>query len=178
MRIAYLTNQYPKVSHSFIRREIEALERLGVDVARYALRGWDSELVDPQDVEERSRTRYVLRGGALALGRALLTVAFTRPVALARALSKAAGMGWRSDRGVLRHIAYLAEACVLLHWCRAAGIGHLHAHFGTNPAAVALLLRGLGGRRSASRCTVLRSSIRPSRCHCGRRLTRPRSWLR
>jgi glycosyltransferase involved in cell wall biosynthesis len=145
VRIAYLTNQYPKVSHSFIRREIEALERLGVDVARYALRGWDNELVDPQDVEERSRTRYVLRGGALALGWALLKVAVARPVALARAVSRATGLGWRSERGVLRHLVYLAEACVLLHWCRAGGIGHLHAHFGTNPAAVALLLRGLGG---------------------------------
>ncbi len=91
VRIAYLTNQYPKVSHSFIRREIEALERLGVDVARYALRGWDNELVDPQDVEERSRTRYVLRGGALALGWALLKVAVARPVALARAVSRATG---------------------------------------------------------------------------------------
>ena len=28
-RIAYLVNQYPKVSHSFIRREILALERQG-----------------------------------------------------------------------------------------------------------------------------------------------------
>ena len=27
LRVAYLTNQYPKVSHSFIRREILALER-------------------------------------------------------------------------------------------------------------------------------------------------------
>jgi hypothetical protein len=26
--VAYLVNQYPKASHSFIRREIEALERL------------------------------------------------------------------------------------------------------------------------------------------------------
>jgi hypothetical protein len=29
MRIAYFINQYPKVSHSFIRREILALERQG-----------------------------------------------------------------------------------------------------------------------------------------------------
>jgi len=30
LRVAYLVNQYPKVSHSFIRREILALERQGV----------------------------------------------------------------------------------------------------------------------------------------------------
>ncbi len=32
MKIGYFTNQYPKISHSFIRREIIALENLGIDV--------------------------------------------------------------------------------------------------------------------------------------------------
>lgn len=37
MRIAYLVNQYPKISHSFIRREILALERQGFEVVRIAI---------------------------------------------------------------------------------------------------------------------------------------------
>ena len=49
MRIAYFINQYPKVSHSFIRREILALERQGFAGQRIALRGWDAELVDGED---------------------------------------------------------------------------------------------------------------------------------
>ncbi len=52
LRIAYFTNQYPKVSHTFVRREIEALERRGVDVLRLALRSDRTELVDPRDLEE------------------------------------------------------------------------------------------------------------------------------
>jgi colanic acid/amylovoran biosynthesis glycosyltransferase len=67
MRIAYLINQYPKVSHSFIRREILALEQRGIDIFRIALRGWDGEIVDQEDILERKRTRYVLRDGALPL---------------------------------------------------------------------------------------------------------------
>ena len=66
MHIAYFINQYPKVSHSFIRREILALERQGFDVQRIALRGWDAELVDAEDVSERSKTQYVLEGGVKA----------------------------------------------------------------------------------------------------------------
>ena len=34
MRVAYLINQYPAVSHTFIRREILALERQGVEIMR------------------------------------------------------------------------------------------------------------------------------------------------
>ena len=55
MRIAYLINQYPKVSHSFIRREILALERQGTAVIRIALRGWDGPIVDEKDVLERKK---------------------------------------------------------------------------------------------------------------------------
>ena len=61
--VAYFVNQYPKVSHSFIRREILALERLGLRVQRIALHGWDAEVVDAADALERERTRYVLRNG-------------------------------------------------------------------------------------------------------------------
>ena len=53
------------VSHSFIRREILALEAHGFEVARIALRGWAEELPDPIDRNEQARTRYVLRRGIL-----------------------------------------------------------------------------------------------------------------
>jgi hypothetical protein len=54
--IAYLLNQYPKVSHSFIRREIRALERQGLEVHRWASRGWDTDCPDLADqASERRR---------------------------------------------------------------------------------------------------------------------------
>ena len=65
MKIAYFVNQYPKVSHSFIRREIVALETLGFPIERFALRGWDGDLVDQEDLAERGRTGYVLGQGLL-----------------------------------------------------------------------------------------------------------------
>jgi hypothetical protein len=36
MKIAYLINQYPRVSHSFIRREILVLERQGIEQNLYS----------------------------------------------------------------------------------------------------------------------------------------------
>ena len=62
MNIAYFINQYPRVSHTFIRREILALERRGFKVQRIALRGWSEPTPDPQDRQEQDLTRYVLRG--------------------------------------------------------------------------------------------------------------------
>jgi glycosyltransferase involved in cell wall biosynthesis len=145
MRVAYLVNQYPHVSHSFIRREVAALEAQGVAVARFSVRPSGADLVDPADRAERDHTTVLLAAGATGLLTALVRTALAHPVRFARALRLAGRLGRRSQRGVLRHLVYLAEACVLLRHLRRCGAEHLHAHFGTNPAAVALLARTLGG---------------------------------
>ncbi len=139
MQIAYLVNQYPKVSHSFIRREILGLEALGVTVLRYSVRDLESELVDAADQQEFDQTRYLLKSGAATLLKAVFTTAIARPVRFLQALQLAVKVGWNSDRGLLLHAAYLAEACLLQQWLCAADVSHLHVHFGTNSATVAML---------------------------------------
>jgi len=143
--IAYLINQYPKVSHSFIRREILALERQGLEVHRWASRGWDADCPDLADQAEQRSTRYLLAGGLLSMALALLGVATGRP----ERLFVAARLAWEcskgSDRPLWIHWAYLAQACIALQWAKEARVSHVHAHFGTNPADVAMLLAELGG---------------------------------
>jgi glycosyltransferase involved in cell wall biosynthesis/GT2 family glycosyltransferase len=143
--VAYLVNQFPHASHSFIRREIAALEARGVPVARFSVRSSGVELVDPADRAEAARTTVLLAGGIRALTVALSVVALTRPLSWLSGLRAAVRLGRLSERGVLRHLIYLAEACLLLRLLRHRRVRHLHAHFGTNPATVALLTRTLGG---------------------------------
>jgi colanic acid/amylovoran biosynthesis glycosyltransferase len=149
LKVAYLVNQYPHVTHSFIRREIIALEAQGVAVERFSIRRPPVNPVDAGDLSELKKTRTVLGPGAAGrlLTAAVVTV-LTAPGAFWRALRGAVRLGRRSERGVLRHLVYLAEACVLRRWMKQApDIVHLHAHFGTNSAAVAMLTRLLGGPR-------------------------------
>ncbi|MEX2123293.1 MAG: glycosyltransferase [Woeseia sp.] len=68
-----------------------------------------------------------------------------RPAGLARAAVLAVRIGFKSERGLARHLAYLAEACILREWAEESGVQHIHAHFGTNSAAVAMLCNALGG---------------------------------
>lgn len=146
MKIAYIINQYPKVSHSFIRREILALERQGAQIQRIALRGWDAPTPDPQDREEMMRTNYVLRRGPLfALG-AVLAMLMLAPARFARAFVLATRMSRRSDRSLVYHWIYFAEACVVARWLRQSNAEHMHAHFGTNAAEVAMLAGVLAER--------------------------------
>jgi len=144
LNIAYVINQYPKVSHTFIRREIHALERQGCNILRIALRGWDAELADEEDLLERAHTRYVLKDGFFALFWALLHTLLTKPVRFLKALNLAFRMSRGAERPWPYHITYLAEACRILPWISSFGATHVHAHFSTNSTEVVMLANVLG----------------------------------
>src|SRR5262249_12460836 len=116
----------------------------GMAVARFSLRP-PSGLVDPADRAEAQQTTALVVAGPLRMLAALLGLVVTRPARVVYSVALAIRLGRRSERGVLRHLVYLAEACVLLRQLRRLGAEHLHAHFGTYAPAVALLARTLGG---------------------------------
>lgn len=143
--VAYLVNQYPSVSHSFIRREIQALERRGIPILRFSLRGWDAPLADDGDVTERKKTRYTLKEGWPPLLGSVLKTIVVRPRRFFTALRTAFAMSTDAPRPWPVHLVYLAQACRLAGWLEAAGARHLHAHFSTNPAEIACLVSILTG---------------------------------
>lgn len=144
MSLAYLVNQHPKCSQSFIRRELLALESLGFSIQRFSVRSGANLIVDPADRQELAKTRVILNVGLPGLLGGLLR-SLKHPVSFFRALALAVRLGRRSDRGLAIHLIYLAEAAVLKGWLNHDRIEHLHVHFGTNSTMVAMLCRALGG---------------------------------
>lgn len=145
MRLAYLCNLYPAVSHSFVRREVEAVERAGHDVYRFSVRPPRSELKDPADRREAKRTQVVLAQGVFRLLVAALVLLVSRPVLTLHAIAAAARLSGPGLHAKVRHMAYWLEAAWLIRRLDRLSVEHLHAHFGTNPAAVATIVRAWGG---------------------------------
>lgn len=151
MKITYLVNTYPRASHTFIRREITALERQGHQVLRLSMRSDRAALKDAADLAEDKRTEHVLEmGGPRLIGSALGLMA-RRPAQAMAALRLALACGARGAGGVpgtggrLRHLIYWLEAAHVARRCKDQGVSHLHAHFGTNSATVAMLAHEMGG---------------------------------
>ncbi len=136
-RVAYLTNVYPKVSHSFIRTEIAALERQGFTVSRFTVRRSDQPLPSAEDRAEAERTVGLLDNAA-SLAIAVTACFAKRPLAAWRALRLSLRISGAGNR--LRAGAYFAEAALLARRLERDEIRHLHVHFGTNPATVARLV--------------------------------------
>lgn len=146
MKIGYVLNTYPAPSHSFIRREIRALERRGIAIARIAMRPFDGDLPDPADRDEAAKTTYVLAQGIAAMVWAVFLVGLRAPSRIYTALVLALRASRRSEAGLLRHLVYFFEAAVVARRIREQNLDRLHAHFGTNAATVAMLASEMTGR--------------------------------
>jgi len=150
LRIAYFINQYPKVSHSFIRREIMELENQGLEVMRYSVQRERSDVIDPDDITELEKTTYLAAYRKPVIICAVLQQLLHSPVQWLQACAVAFRLGRISQVGVARHAVYFIEACVLLDQLRENGIRHVHAHFGTNSTTVVMLAKLLGDDLSFS----------------------------
>ncbi|MEQ1559313.1 MAG: glycosyltransferase family 4 protein [Methyloglobulus sp.] len=138
-------NSYPMTSTTFIRREMESLEDLGLEIKRYAVRHWDEALVDPLDIAEQDRTHYLLTNNIKSLFSAFFGVllanlpGFLSSFMLWRKVCKNAG-------GIsIKQFAYLLEATYFYQQTKRDGIEHVHVHFSTNATTVAMLAQAMGG---------------------------------
>jgi glycosyltransferase involved in cell wall biosynthesis len=141
LRMGYLVSKYPAVSHTFILREVAALRARGVLIEVASINGaGTTEAMTEEERKEADRTFYVKRvaaGGALKAGIGLL---IKRPLRFVSGLRAALKLGGMDPRQSLLCLFYLAEAIILARWMERRTLTHLHVHFATPAATVALLL--------------------------------------
>ncbi|MTH77820.1 glycosyltransferase family 4 protein [Paracoccus aestuariivivens] len=145
LRIGYVVNTYPRPSHSFIRREIAALEAEGIEVHRFSMRGDSDALTDPEDLAEHARTERILEAGGSALLNSVLQRAKSNKGQIGSALALARKRAAAGESSLARQLIYLAEGGRIAARARGLNLSHLHAHFGTNSTRVAAYARLLGG---------------------------------
>lgn len=138
-------NAYPMTSTTFIRREIEALEAIGVTIDRYAVREWDGKLVDARDMWEKKHTRYLLSDNIANLIGAAFLEPFLNPSGFSKGLRAWARLVRASGGGFVKHVAYLMQAAHFRQLAKKNSIDHVHVHFATNATAVAMLSKCMGG---------------------------------
>jgi glycosyltransferase involved in cell wall biosynthesis len=146
--VAYLTGDYPKVSHTFILREVQAVRAAGVPVITCSIRKPPAaEFKGQEELAARAETFYVIEAARNPLrllsahGRALVR----SPGTWLRTLALAVRMRAPGLKALLWQIFYFLEAGVLADHLRRNGVRHLHNHFGNSSCSVAVLAAELAG---------------------------------
>jgi glycosyltransferase involved in cell wall biosynthesis len=140
MKVAYLTSQYPATSHTFIRREVEALRRAGIDVSTFSIRKpAQDERGDPENLDAIQTTTYILPSRLRVLLAAHLVGLVQNPLQYLRTLREAFRHRVPGLRACIYSLIYFSEALILVKMLRAQNIRHLHNHFANASAIVGML---------------------------------------
>ena len=144
-RIGYVMTHYPKLAQTFIRSEIEGLERRGFTVVPMAMnRSEESDIADPASRAEMERTLYLKDGGASGAAQALSAALGAGLGPTISELRRAARFGGWELRSKLWGGFHLAEALVVWQHCVDNDIRHLHAQFAGSTATIAALAARIG----------------------------------
>lgn len=141
--VAYLVSRFPVTSETFIVREIDALDRLGLfDLELRSL--FPSPDKPVHDVARRWDERLIRPTAAACLtGFAWATL--TRPLALCSVLG-AVFAGYRRSSVMVRAFVTVLVACAHARdLARRPRPPHIHAHYATYPALAAWVARRLAG---------------------------------
>jgi glycosyltransferase involved in cell wall biosynthesis len=146
-RIAYLTSEFPTVSHTFILREIEGLRAAGHAVLPCSVRKTAAAQHKGPAERAMAAETFNIIATARRPGRLLAALgwALARPGRLARVLGQALSVSVPGLRGRGYALIYTVEAVVLAHHLTRAGAGHLHTHFANAGATVGMLAARLAG---------------------------------
>jgi colanic acid/amylovoran biosynthesis glycosyltransferase len=134
--VGFLVSQYPAPSHTFIRREVGALRRLGLEVETFSIR--PGECLSDEDRAEERRTYYVLTASWFPVARSLARALVRRPGRWMSTLRATLLLRLPGSGNLLRSFAYFAEAMRLAEELERRGVNHLHNHFANASSHVGL----------------------------------------
>ncbi|MER5173784.1 glycosyltransferase family 4 protein [Thioclava kandeliae] len=146
--IAYLTGEYPKVSHTFIQREIEALRARGWQVEACTIRRAPAKaVVGEAQTLEASKTFCVI--DAAKSPKNLIGAHFKMIRRDASAWRRALKLAWKTRppglKAALWQFFYFLEAGVLAKYLLDRNVVHLHNHFANSSCSVAMLASEMSG---------------------------------
>jgi colanic acid/amylovoran biosynthesis glycosyltransferase len=142
LRIAYMTGEYFRVSHTFIRREAAMLRALGHHVQSISIRPpRPGENLGPEAEAEKFSAIILLPASPFALIAAHLSQLVASPARYFSALA----LAFRTRKSFFSAIAYFAESALLARRMRQEKLTHLHNHFSSSSCSVAMLAAQMGG---------------------------------
>lgn len=157
LRVGYVTKMYPRFSETFVVNEVRGLERRGVEIEIFSLRAPVDTRFHASLAAVRAPVHYVPRTA--------------RPSDVWRALGAAHALFAPALRdGALDELLTAdpedaAQALEVAVAARAAGITHLHAHFGsvaTTVARLAARLLGVGYTFTAHAKDIFHEDVDPA----------------
>lgn len=145
--IAYVVSQYPKLSESFVLREVRSLKARGFRINVASINGLERPLEEmtAEEQEETVDTYYVKPDGVKGALKAHAKSLVSRPGAYFSALKMVFSLGRFDLQKLLFNFLYFTEALMIGQWMEEKDLKHLHAHLASQAATVAMFVKKVFG---------------------------------
>jgi glycosyltransferase involved in cell wall biosynthesis len=144
--IAYLLHRFPRVTDTFISREIRSLQKAGTEVKVISIWKPREPETKPELVDAwRADVTFLLPRFIPSVLWSCLAVGLGSPGRFVKALRLALATTRPGLRGLIYQMFYLAEAMLAARVLRRLGVNHVHNHFGDHSGIVVMLASMLSG---------------------------------
>jgi len=138
--VAYLLHRFPRITDTFIMREIRALQNGGMDIKvisiwKPAPRETNAKVMD----EWGHRTCFLLPRSILSVARTLCVIIIRSPTRFVSTVCLAFATARPGFQGIMRQGFYLAEAMLAAEVLQKRNVAHVHNHFGDHSGIVTML---------------------------------------
>jgi colanic acid/amylovoran biosynthesis glycosyltransferase len=148
-RIAYVASQFPKLTETFILREVMQMERRGFVVSLYSIRPRPTTKMHAAALPYLERTHYEPWFG-LAHMAATVSLSLRRPVGVMRGLL----FVWhdcvlhaRHPMNIVKNMFALPKMFLFTRQMEREQVAHIHGHFANIPTTMAAFAAGVLGIR-------------------------------
>jgi glycosyltransferase involved in cell wall biosynthesis len=145
-RIGYLLHHFPRVTDTFIKREIRSLQKSGTDIQVISV--WKPPKFDTTPhilAEWANDTHFILPSSPISIAWAVLASATRSPKCFVAAFVLAMSTARPGVAGFIYQLIYFVEAVLVADRLRRSEIRHVHNHIGDHSGIVTMVAARLAG---------------------------------
>lgn len=138
--IAYLLHRFPRITDTFIMREVRALQKGGMDIRVISIWKPAPRETNAKVMEEWGhQTCFLLPRSILSIARALCVIIIRSPTRFVSTVHLAFATARPGFKGLIKQAFYLAEAMMAAEVLQKRDVTHVHNHFGDHSGIVTML---------------------------------------
>lgn len=138
IRIAYIATRFPKLSETFVFREVLELRKQGAEVECFSIHRPLHEPLPAEAKQLLHETTYLWPPRIVQFLYGIMKLAITRPAKFFGTLKFFLRQAPQNMSGRKRFALHFFEGAYLAHLCMQRGVAYIHAHFANGPSSVAL----------------------------------------
>ena len=145
MRVGYISRVLPSISETFVMREMNSLENLGLNIIPFSVHAPSRDQVHPESHHVFDKVNVITKPRSIMFWLSQLKYLFLHPLRYFKSLWRFVLANGESFKNKIRALSQFFVSSHAAHLLEKHNVEHLHAHFANIPSGVAMMASALAG---------------------------------